>query len=258
MPTSPTGSSTRSSSTEPAAALFELRGVTQRRDAATPLRDVTLAVPRGEVTALVGPSGAGKTSLLRLLNRLDDPAAGTIAFDGRPIGAIAVGALRRQVGFVFQTPTMFPGTVADNLRIAAAIRPDAGTTPSPDVTTLLASVELAPDYATRTAARLSGGEQQRVALARALVTAPHALLLDEPTAALDPEVADRLMHTVARLAREHGLTVVMATHRLGEARLASTHLVMLAEGAVVETGATDALFRGAAQARTRAYLASGT
>lgn len=236
-------------------ALFTLRGVGQTRAGTTVLHDVTLDLPRGAVTALVGPSGAGKTSLLRLLNRLDDPATGTIAFDGAPITAVPVTALRRRVGFVFQTATMFSGTVADNLAVARALGTGAAAR-APDVAALLEAVGLPADYASREASRLSGGEQQRASLARALMTDPEVLLLDEPTSALDPEVAEHLLGTVARLARDRGLTIVMVTHRLAEARDISTHVVMLERGRVVEAGPTDRLFSAAASPRVRAYLAS--
>jgi len=219
------------------------------------LHDVTLAIPAGEVTALVGPSGAGKTSLLRLLNRLDDPTAGEVAHDGRPVASYPVRALRRRVGFVFQSPTMFAGTVADNLRAAAALAPPDGGTPA-DALAALDAAELPRAFAERDAGRLSGGERQRVALARALVADPAVLLLDEPTAALDPEVGERLMRTVARLPVERGVDVVMVTHRLREARETSTYLVALEGGRVLEAGASASLFADAAHPRVRAYLAS--
>ncbi len=222
------------------------------------LHDVTLAIPPGEVTALVGPSGAGKTSLLRLLNRLDDPTAGEVAYDGRPVSSYPVRALRRRVGFVFQAPAMFAGTVADNLRAAIALggAEAGGAAAAAEVLRALDAAELPRAYADRDASRLSGGERQRVALARALAAAPATLLLDEPTAALDPEVGERLMRTVARLPAERSVDVVMVTHRLREARSTSTYLVALEGGRVLEAGASAALFGGAAHPRVREYLAS--
>jgi ABC-type methionine transport system ATPase subunit len=241
---------------DPDRPLFSLQRVQQERGGKVILRGLTLDLPRTAVTALVGPSGAGKTSLLRLLNRLDDPISGDVTFEGRPIAEYPVGALRRRVGFVFQTAAMFPGTVADNLRIAAELGgPSAG--PPLDATTVLGAVGLDADYGSREAISLSGGEQQRVGIARALMTHPEVLLLDEPTSALDPEVAMRLLATIARLSSERGLSVIMITHRLSEARHVSSHTVMLEGGMVVEAGATRQLFTGAASARTRAYLAAG-
>jgi putative ABC transport system ATP-binding protein len=239
-----------------ASPLFSLHGVTQERGGAVILRDLTLDLPRTAITALVGPSGAGKTSLLRLLNRLDDPTAGQVAFDGQPITAYPVGALRRRVGFVFQTPAMFPGTVAANLRTAVELGHVAASPDAPAIERVLSAVELSADYADREAGRLSGGEQQRVSLARALMTRPDVLLLDEPTSALDPEVAERLLATIARLTHERGVAVVMVTHRLSEARETSTYTVMLEGGRLVEAGPTERLFTAPASGRTRAYLAT--
>lgn len=239
-----------------ASPLFSLRHVTQQRGDAAILRDLDLDLPRTEITALIGPSGAGKTSLIRLLNRLDDPSSGEVRFDGKPIGSYPVLALRRRVGFVFQRPTMFDGTVADNLAVAVTLGGGAQASDVPDVPRVLEAVGLDGSYATRDASRLSGGEQQRVSIARALMTRPEVLLLDEPTSALDPEVAERLLSTVVRLSRERGVAVVMVTHRLSEAQRASTFTVMLEAGRLVEAGATDQIFTGATQARTRAYIAS--
>jgi putative ABC transport system ATP-binding protein len=217
------------------------------------LRAVDLDVPGCGVTALVGPSGAGKTSLLRLLNRLDDPIRGVVSFRGEPIMSYPIRDLRRRVGFVFQAPVMFPGTVADNLAAGSRV---AGTADhaAREVEEVLALCGLDPSYASREAARLSGGEQQRVSIARALITRPEVLLLDEPTSALDPEVADRLMGTVRHLVDAMRLTIVMVTHRLAEARTASTHTVMLEGGRVVEAGPTSAMFTAPSEGRTRAYL----
>jgi len=239
-----------------ASPLFSLRGVTQQRGDAAILHDLTLDLPRTEVTALIGPSGAGKTSLIRLLNRLDDPTAGEVLFDGTPITSYPVFALRRRVGFVFQRPTMFAGTVADNLRAAVMLGAQGATSDAPEVDRVLAAVGLDGEYAERDASRLSGGEQQRVSIARALMTRPNVLLLDEPTSALDPEVAERLLNTISRLSRERGVAVVMVTHRLSEAQRASTFTVMLEAGRLVEAGTTEQIFNGATQARTRTYIAS--
>jgi putative ABC transport system ATP-binding protein len=237
--------------------LFALRGVTQERGGAAILHDLALELPRTEIVALVGPSGAGKTSLLRLLNRLDDPTAGTVEYEGRPLTSYSIGALRRRVGFVFQSASMFPGTVEDNLRIAVDLGGPGAAADAPPVERVLAAVGLTADYAGREAGRLSGGEQQRVSIARALMTRPEVLLMDEPTSALDPEVAERLLATIVRLTREHGLSVVMVTHRLAEARHMSTWTVMLEAGRLVEAGPTERLFGGASTERAREYLASG-
>ena len=237
------------------ASLFSLERVNQARGDVVILRDVNVEIPRTEITALIGPSGSGKTSFLRLLNRLDDPDSGTIRFDGKPITDYPVAALRRRVGFVFQQPAMFSGTVADNLRIAVELGgAEAQKDPLP-MDRVLEAVELSPSYADREAGRLSGGERQRVSIARALMTRPEVLLLDEPTSALDVEIADRLLSTITRLPHEYGVSVVMVTHRLHEARDMSTWTIMLEAGTVVEAGPTTQLFTSAANERTRTFLA---
>jgi ABC-type methionine transport system ATPase subunit len=236
-------------------ALFALRGVAQELGGKMILDDITLNLPRTAITALIGPSGAGKTSLLRLLNRLDDPTAGEVRFDGQPITSYPVKALRRRVGFVFQSPAMFAGTVADNLRAAVAIGGKAARD-APDMMRVLDSVGLSAEFAERDAEALSGGEKQRVSIARALMTRPEVLLLDEPTSALDPEIAEHLLATVEELTRGYGVAVVMVTHRLSEARSTSTFTVMLEAGRVVESGPTAQIFSAAQNPRTRAYLAA--
>ena len=230
---------------------FSLRGVEQERAGRRTLCGVDLDLPRRAVIALVGPSGAGKTSLLRLLNRLDDPTTGSVTFEGAPIGDVPIRELRRRVGFVFQTPVMFAGTVRDNLATARELSAN-GHAPADEDALRLAGLD--ESFLNRAADRLSGGERQRVSLARALMTSPQALLLDEPTSALDPEIAEQLMATVRELAGKAAVTIVMVTHRLAEARLASTHTVLLEAGRVIEAGATATLFATPQNVRTREYL----
>jgi putative ABC transport system ATP-binding protein len=238
------------------APLFELRALELERAGRPVLRQLTLDLPRVAITGIVGPSGAGKTSLLRLLNRLDEPTSGEIRFEGKPLTGYPVRALRRRVGFVFQRAAMFTGTIADNLRAAVEIGGPEAARLAPDMEAVLRAVGLGPECATRDAEELSGGEQQRVSIGRALMTRPELLLLDEPTASLDPETAQLLLSTIARLAAEHQLCILMITHRLSEARRFTTHTVMLEAGRVVESGATQQLFTAAKTERARTYLAS--
>ena len=149
---------------------FVLENITQERAGRRVLAGVTITLPKGGFSALIGPSGAGKTSLLRLLNRLDDPASGVVRFLGRPIVDFPVRVLRRRVGFVFQTPAMFPGTVAENLAVVPTFYgKGAAAHLSVPIGEVLRLVELGADFEDRIAADLSGGEKQRVALARALM-----------------------------------------------------------------------------------------
>jgi ABC-type multidrug transport system fused ATPase/permease subunit len=169
------------------------------------LDGVDLLVRPGEVVALTGTSGAGKSTLLRACVRLVDLAAGTVRLDGTDVRELDPRVLRRRVGLVAQHPVMLPGTVADNL--AYGLDGLAGG----DRDRALLASGLDASFASRDAARLSGGEQARVGLARALTRRPEVLLLDEPAAALDAELAERVGERLRALATE-GLAVCLTSH----------------------------------------------
>lgn len=236
--------------------LFRLEDVWKAGRDGPILREISLEVPAGLVTSLVGPSGAGKTAFLRLLNRLEDPDRGRILFRGRPLETHDVAELRRRVGFVFQAPVLFPGTVRENLREAWEIAGAHAGGFEEAVVQALRWAELDVDLLGRDSRELSVGEQQRATLARVLVTAPEALLLDEPTSALDPPTAVRLLRTVRRLVDTQGLTIVMATHRIGEARRTSDRTAMIVAGEVVEFGRTDRVLRTPDHPETARFLRS--
>jgi putative ABC transport system ATP-binding protein len=233
---------------------FTLRGVSQQKAGITILQEIDLAIPAGRVTALIGPSGAGKTSLLRLFNRLDDPIAGEILYRDRPLTGYPVRELRRRVGFVFQTPTLFPGTVRDNLLVAWKFAGAQGEQLDHRISQAMERAELDPALLGRPGEELSVGQKQRATIARVLMTSPEVLLLDEPTAALDPETAERLVQTVSRLSRAEGLTVVTVTHRLTEAEHGSDFTVAMEDGRVLETGPTTYVLHGSTNPRLRAFL----
>lgn len=215
---------------------FRLRGVRIERGGRPVLDGVDLDVPGGRVTVLLGASGSGKTSLLRILNRLDDPAAGSVRYRGRPVEEYPVRELRRRVGFVFQTPVMFEGTVDENLRVPARVAGWPEEETERRVREALELAELEPDLLERPGSELSVGQQQRANLARTLVNRPETLLLDEPTSALDAVTSRRLLRTFRRLSEEEGRTAVMATHREEEARAAGDLAVLLRDGAVARVG----------------------
>jgi putative ABC transport system ATP-binding protein len=223
---------------------FELRGVGQARAGRTVLQDIDITIPRHLITVLCGPSGGGKSSLLRLLNRLEDPDRGDILLDGRPISEYAVTKLRHRVALVFQTPVMFSGTVSDNLAVAAELAgvPDSHFDHQASQVMLLA--ELEPSLLERPGDELSVGQKQRVNLARALMTSPEVLLLDEPTSALDPETSRALMKTIGSLSEVRQLTIIMATHRVSEAREYARHAVVLRDGHVVDSGDSERVLSG--------------
>ena len=181
----------------------------------------------GSITVLVGPSGSGKSTLLRLGNRLDIPTDGRVLLDGVDIAAIDARELRRQVAMVFQRPVMFPGTVADNFRVADQ-EVSIGT-----MVGVLGSVGLDETFLDRTGDDLSGGEAQRVCIARALLTHPKILLMDEPTSSLDP--SSRLaIEELARGLAGGGLAIMWVTHDHAQMARLADRVVVLREGRRLE------------------------
>ena len=195
--------------------------------------DVSFDVRTGELLGIVGASGSGKSSLLRLLNRLDEPTAGTVYLDGRDYRQLPPRELRLRVGMVTQRPYLFPGDVASNLRFGPAQRGEI--LPDTELNLLLEQVGL-PGFAAQEVSVLSGGEQQRISLARALANGPAVLLLDEPTSALDEESKLGIEELIGALVREHGLTCVMVTHDRQQARRMCHRVILLEAGRLVQSG----------------------
>jgi putative ABC transport system ATP-binding protein len=209
--------------------LFEFDGVTTEVGGVRILDDVTGTIPACPVAVLAGASGSGKTSLLRLCNRLDVPTRGRVRFRDRDVATIDPLVLRRRVGMVFQRPTLFPGTVGENLRVA---RPDLDPTGADEA---LRRVHLDPGLLDRAAGDLSGGEAQRACLARTLVAGPEVVLMDEPTSSLD-EAAKLALERLARELGEGGVPVVWVTHDLAQLRRLADWVLVLHQGRVVATG----------------------
>ena len=198
--------------------------------AATILDDISVDVERGSALTLVGPSGSGKSSLLRCLNRLEEPTAGVVRFCGRPIIQLDPRELRRRAALVQQAPVLFEGTVRDNLMVHA---PSAALDASGSrLREALTEVGLDLALLERDAVMLSGGERQRVTIARALLRDPQVLLLDEPTSALDPPNAMLVVETICRLRDTRGLTIVAVTHTPELVRRLGGALLYLVKGRV--------------------------
>jgi len=210
--------------------LFELEGVTMERGGRVVLSQVSAGLPEG-ASCVSGPSGSGKSSLLRLLNRLADPVAGRVLYRGQDVRERDVLELRREVCLVPQLPALLEGTVEDNIRFAARL-----ARREPDVPRLLRLAGLAGSFAGREAGRLSVGEQQRAMLARSLALEPRVLLLDEPTSALDEEARAAIEETLAGLRRELELSWVLVTHDLDQARRLADWVVRIDGGSLVEQG----------------------
>ena len=230
------------------------------------IRDVSLDVPANEVTAIIGPSGCGKSTLLRTLNRMHEmvPTArvtGHVFFHGQDIYADGVNpiTLRRHVGMVFQRPTPFPTmSIRDN--VAAGLRVQPGR--KPDRRRVDEIVERAlreaalwdevKDRLGSSATGISGGQQQRLCIARALATSPHVLLLDEPTASLDPLSTQKVEELVYELRKT--MTVVIVTHNMQQAARVSDRTVFMLAGELVETAPTRVMFTAPSDSRTEAYI----
>jgi len=212
---------------------FEFQRVSVSRAGRRVLDEVTARVPAAGITVVAGPSGAGKTTLLRLCNRLEIPDAGTVSYHGQPLDELDPLVLRRRVGMVFQRPTPFPGTVADNLVVAS---PGAG---SGDMRTALRRVALDPGLLGQDARTLSGGELQRMCLARTLVTQPETLLLDEPTSALDAQ-PKLVFESTARGLAAQGITIIWVTHDDAQAARIADRVYRLRDGHLAGVPAEEA------------------
>jgi putative ABC transport system ATP-binding protein len=210
--------------------LFDLRDVSLDRGGQRVLDSFSASVPAG-ATAIVGPSGAGKSTLLRLLNRLADPSAGTIAFRGKALAECDPLALRREVALVPQLPALLEGTVRDNLAYAARL---AGKPLDCERSLRLAGLD--PDFAGRPVERLSVGEQQRAMLGRALAQGPAVLLLDEPTSALDHASRDAVEATLLELRRELDISLLVVSHDPEQARRLGEWVVRVQQGQAVASG----------------------
>lgn len=220
--------------------IYALDQVTMRYGKRTVLDVPELTIPEGDFLAVVGPSGAGKSTLLRLLCFLERPTQGTIRYDGRDWGEAPPLEIRRQVTLVFQRSLLLDTTVERNLAYGLRVR---GVSPGPEIGETLEQLGLT-HLAQAQARTLSGGELQRVALGRALVLRPRVLLLDEPTANLDPRNVALMEEAIVALHREQGTTVVLVTHNLHQARRLAARTVVLLDGRVAEIGPTMTLLDG--------------
>ena len=200
--------------------------------------EVSFQLERGLVLAILGPSGAGKTTLLRMLNRLDEPSAGTVLLEGKDTRAMAPQELRRHVGMVMQRAYLFPGSVAANIQYGPAQR--GITLDDVQIGALLEQVGLS-DYGSRDALTLSGGEAQRVAIARALANDPEVLLLDEPTSALDEVAKEGVERLLSSVVHARHLTCVWVTHDRTQARRVADKVLLMEAGQAVAIGPPEEL-----------------
>jgi putative ABC transport system ATP-binding protein len=202
----------------------------------TLVNDITVELHKRELVAVVGPSGSGKSSFLRLLNRLDEPTSGTVYFEGLDYRQIPPRELRRRVGIVTQRAFLFPGSVAEN--IAFGPRQRGEDLAVEEIDRLLLQVGL-PSFSDRNVANLSGGEAQRVSLARSLANSPAVLLLDEPTSALDQEAKLGIELLIEKIMRQSQLTCVLVTHDVEQAARLADRVMILEAGRIRRVGRAE-------------------
>ncbi len=231
---------------------YSVRAVRQRYGGRVVLAIPEMRVERGEILALVGPSGAGKSTLLRLLALIEAPTEGTVAFaaNGRALSTPEISLEdRRRVALLFQRPVLLSRPVRDNVAYGLSLR---GQKSPQKVAQALEQVGLA-HLAAAHPHTLSGGEVQRAALARLLVLSPDVILLDEPTANLDPANVKLIEGLVREQNQQHGTTVVIVTHNVFQARRLATRVGLLLDGELVELAPTEAFFSAPRDPRTLAF-----
>jgi len=242
--------------TRDAAPIISLRDVRLSFGAFEVLRGISFDVARGEVVCIIGPSGSGKSSLIRCINGLNPLGGGSITVCGIDVGdpKLDKRALRRRVGIVFQQYNLFPHkTVLQNVMMAPLkVLREPRAEVEARARALISKVRL-DGKENAWPGELSGGQQQRVAIARSLAMRPDVMLFDEVTAALDPETVKEVLNTIRDLAAE-GMTCILVTHEMGFAREIADHVYFTDQGVIVEHGPPAELFGAPADLRTRQFL----
>jgi tungstate transport system ATP-binding protein len=218
------------------------------------LKNINLGINQGEIFALIGPSGAGKTTFLRILNLFEKPTKGTVEFDGTPVNTQREKyRLRQRMSLLFQTPSVFNLSVFDNIAYGLKVRKIDKKTIAEKVDEALDIVGLS-GMDTQNARTLSGGEAQRMAFARAVVYDPEVLLLDEPTANLDPANVAMMEHLIKRIQDERGTTIVIATHNIPQVRRIADRVGVLLNGELIEVNSKEGIFTVPEDKRSAAFL----
>lgn len=220
------------------------------------LKGISTTIRRGEVVSVMGPSGGGKSTFLRCLNRLEEPSAGEIVIDGHEITDphVNLRKVRQEIGMVFQSYNLFPHlTVLQNIALAPVNVKRRDRKEVEELGMQLLNQVGVAEKANFYPDQLSGGQQQRVAIARALAMKPKIMFFDEPTSALDPEMIREVLDVMVKLAND-GMTMVVVSHEIGFIREASTRVLVLVEGSIIEEGKASELFKNPKQNRTREFL----
>lgn len=237
------------------APMIELRGVRRSYAEAVVIHRLDLSIPEGQFVAIVGDSGSGKTTMLKMTNRLLEPDEGDVFIAGEAARQLPAHMLRRRIGYVFQRIGLFPHlTVAENIGITPTLLGWPREKIAARVDELLGLVSLPFEFASRYPAALSGGQRQRVGVARALAASPRVMLMDEPFGALDPITRDALGGEYRRLHERMGLTTMMVTHDVLEAVLLADRIIVLRGGAIVADGTPRELMNRHADPTVRALM----
>ena len=236
--------------------MIEVERVSKRYGETIAVAELSFTVGRGELLVLLGESGCGKTTTLKMINRLIEPSTGRVRIDGEDVSAAPGHELRRRIGYVFQRVGLFPHlTVGENVAITPRLLGWDDARIRTRVDELLALVELDPAAVReRMPEQLSGGQQQRVGVARALAAGPRVLLLDEPFGALDPLTRVLLQDSLRSIRAKLELTAVLVTHDVPEALLLGDRVAVLREGRLVQIGAPAELLRSPADAYVQRFL----
>ena len=236
--------------------MIELRRLTKRYGDLVAVRDLSLQVAAGELLVLLGGSGSGKTTTLKMINRLIEPSHGSVRVGGRDVTELAPHELRRRIGYAFQQVGLFPHmSVAENVAVTPALLGWTQSDIAGRVDELLELVELDPTtMRDRRPDQLSGGQQQRVGVARALAASPRVMLLDEPFGALDPLTRHRLQESFMRIRRDLALTAVFVTHDMVEALVLGDRIAVMQAGRLVQVGTPATLMREPADDYVRQLL----
>jgi general L-amino acid transport system ATP-binding protein len=237
-------------------AIIELQGVDKFFGDFQALKDIDMRVGMQEVVVVLGPSGGGKSTLIRCINRLEKHDGGRIVVDGIELSDDVrnIQEVRRETGMVFQQFNLFPHiTVLENVTLAPRqVRKMPKKEAEALAMQMLTRVKI-PEQARKYPGQLSGGQQQRVAIARALAMQPKVMLFDEPTSALDPEMIKEVLDVMVELARG-GMTMIVVTHEMGFARAVANRVVFMADGEIVEVGTPEHFFTDPREERTKLFL----
>ena len=220
------------------------------------LKDVNCEISKGEVISIIGPSGTGKSTLLRCLNRLEEPTGGQIEIDGEDILArkADVNKLRRKMGMVFQNFNLFPHlTILDNITLCPRTLLGEDKSQAEDRALELLQMVGLREKAGSLPGELSGGQKQRVAIARCLAMNPEIILFDEPTSALDPETIQEVLDVMIKLAKEN-ITMVVVTHEMGFARQVADRVIFMEDGQIIESGTPEHFFNNPESDRVKQFL----